>query len=416
IAQCANLPDVLSALAFARDHKLPISVRSGGHGVAGAALVDDGLVIDMREINSVIVDPVARTAVVGGGATWSDVDRATTRYGLATTGGRVSTTGVAGLTLGGGSGWVERKFGLACDNLLEVEIVTANGQVVTANAKQNPNLFWALHGGGGNFGVATSFTFQLHEAPAITMALLFFSPDNGPEVVRRYRDFIATAPDEIGGGIIYLTGPPEEFVPEHLVGNLTLGMLVTYVGDEASAREVISPLLALQPDGQMIAQVPYAELQSSLDDPPGYRNYWSVEYLADFPDDAVEKFCDRAYDMVVPSPSQQALLPWGGAVARGGMSALADRQAKWAVHPLGLWEDAADDTRGIAWARNLNADMKPYATGAVYLNFIGDEGAERVVAGFGRDNYRRLAAIKAEWDPENVFRQNHNIAPDAPGD
>jgi FAD/FMN-containing dehydrogenase len=411
IARCADADDVIAALAFARGEGLPISVRSGGHSVAGNSLVEDGLVVDMRDVNEVSVDPDAQTAVVGGGATWSHFDRAAQPHGLATTGGRVSTTGVAGLTLGGGSGWFERKFGLACDSLISVELVTADGRQVTASEDENPELFWALHGGGGNFGIATSFRFRLHRLPVTTLALLLFTPDRGPDVVRRYRDFAEEAPDEVGGGALYLTGPPEEFVPEHLRGRLTLGVGVMYAGPEAEAREVAAPLLELSPEGQMIAEMPYAELQCALDDPPGFRNYWSAEHLEELPDEAIDLFCARADDMIVPSPSQHIALPWGGAVARNaGGWPLTSRHARWTVHPFGLWDDPADDERGKAWARGMCSDLRPYATGGVYLNFIGDEGEDRVHAGFG-DEYERIAAVKAEWDPDNVFRQNHNVKP-----
>lgn len=412
IAQCADRDDVVAALRFGQDNGLAIAVRSGGHSVAGSGLVDDGLVIDMREINSVTVDPDARTATVGGGATWAHVDRATTPHGLATTGGRVSTTGVAGLTLGGGSGWLERKFGLACDNLLEVELVAADGCVVAASEDESPELFWALHGGGGNFGVATRFVFRLHELPAATLGLLFFEAERGEAVLRSYRDFLATAPDELGGGFLYLTGPPEEFVPAQMQGRLVAAIGIIYAGAEAEARDVMRPLLELEPDGQMVAEMPYDALQSALDDPPGFRNYWSAEYLAELPDAAVELFCDRGPEMVVPSPSQQIALPWGGAVARGGAdSPMATRDASWVVHPFGLWADPADDERGKAWARGVCRHLKPFATGATYLNFTGDEGEQRIVSAFGRENYDRLAAVKAEWDPDNVFGLNHNIKP-----
>ncbi|MGH3731743.1 MAG: FAD-binding oxidoreductase, partial [Micromonosporaceae bacterium] len=330
------------------------------------------------------------------------------------TGGRVSTTGVTGLTLGGGSGWLERKFGLACDNLLAVELVTADGSMVTASHTENQDLFWALHGGGGNFGIATSLTFKLYEVPTTTLMLLLFSPDRGPEVVRRYRDFMADAPDEVGGGIIYLTGPPEEFVPAHLQNLLTLGVGITFLGDEATARRTVSPLLNLEHEGEMIAEMPYPDLNSALDDPPGYRNYWSVEYLEDLPDEAIDAFCAAAHNMIVPSPSQHAMFAWGGGVARGTGSALADRHVRWGVHPLGLWEDPADDARGIAWARETCAAVRPYATGAVYLNFMGDEGRDRLVAGYGQENYDLLVAVKTAWDPDNVFRINHNIRPATP--
>jgi FAD/FMN-containing dehydrogenase len=416
IAQCAGPDDVAAAIAFGRDSGLEIAVRSGGHSVAGASLTDGGLVVDLRNLNSVEVDPDARTATVAGGATWSDVDRATQPHGLATTGGRVSTTGVAGLTLGGGSGWLERKFGLACDNLLAVELATADGRSVTASEEENPELFWALHGAGGNFGVATSFTFRLHEMPEFAIALLLFSPDVGPEVLRRYRDLVEDgAPGELGGGVLYMTGPPEEFVPEKLQGALTMGLLATYAGGEAEMREVIAPLLELEPDGQLITPIPYAEFQCMLDDPPGYRNYWSVEYVHEFPDEAVDRFSARSSDMIVPSPSQHVLFPWGGAVARDANDwPTADRSALWCVHPLGLWEDPADDDRGRQWSRDLCADMKPWATGGVYLNFVGDEGEDRVVAGYGGEaSYARLAAVKAEYDPDNLFHLNHNVRPAA---
>jgi FAD/FMN-containing dehydrogenase len=412
IAQCATVDDVVRAVQFGRNLGLEIAVRGGGHGVAGKALTDDGLVIDLRQMKAVSVEPDARTATVAGGATMSHLDRATEPHGLATTGGRVSTTGVSGLTLGGGDGWLARKMGLACDNLLAVELVTAAGDVVHASENENPELFWALHGGGGNFGVATSLTFRLHELPLVTAALLLWRPEAGPDVLRAYREFMASAPDEVGGGALYVTGPDEDFVPRHLVGRLAFLILVVYAGAEAEAREVITPLLALGHEGEFIAQMPYAELQCMLDDPPGYRNYWSAEYLEAFPDEAVERFYARANDMVVPSPSQQVLIPQGGAIARGPSDyPIPWRQSPWCVHPFGLWEDPEDDERGRRWVHDIRADFKPWATGAVYLNFIGDEGRDRVVAGFGRENYQKLAKVKAQYDPDNVFHLNHNIKP-----
>lgn len=412
IAQCANVNDVVRAVDFGRKLGLEIAVRGGGHSVAGKALTDGGLVIDLRRMKAVSVDYTARTATVGGGATMSHLDRATEPHGLATTGGRVSTTGVGGFTLGGGSGWFDRKFGLACDNLLSVELVTADGKIVRASDDENPELFWALHGGGGNFGVATSFTFRLHALPSVTVALLLWRPEAGPDVLRAYRDFIESAPDEVGGGLLYLTGPAEEFVPEHLVGKLALVVLVVYAGPEAEARKVAAPMLALGHEGALIAEMPYADLQCMLDDPPGYRNYWSAEYLDALPDEAVDLFCARADDMIVPSASQHVLFPQGGAVRRGRADyPVPWRHAPWVVHPFGLWQDPADDERGRRWAHDIRAALKPWSSGAVYLNFIGDEGDDRVVAGFGRENYVRLVKVKAQYDPENVFHLNHNIKP-----
>jgi len=411
IAHCATVSDVKAALAHAAEHHLPVAVRGGGHSVAGAGLVEGGLVLDLRRLNAVVVDPGARTATAGGGATWSDFDRACQPHGLATTGGRVSTTGVAGLTLGGGSGWIERRFGLACDNLLSAELITADGREVTADEEQHPELFRALHGGGGNFGVVTRLTFRLHELPEFSIALLLWPADQGRAVAGTYRDLIRTAPGEIGGGLLYLTGPPEEFVPQQLVGELCCGVLVTCTGPVGELREFIAPLLAAAPQGEVITDIPYADLQSMLDDPPGFRNYWSDENLRELPDEALDRFCERAWDMVVPSPSQHALLPWGGAVADGQAWPGFDRSTRWAVHPLGLWADPADDDRAISWVRNLRADMQPWAAGDVYLNFIGDEGADRIVAGYGADNYRRLQRVKAEYDPRNVFNCWHPIEP-----
>ena len=415
IAQCASVADVKSAIAHARANDLEIAIRSGGHSVAGASLTDGGLVVDMRNLNAVEVEPKARTGTTAGGATWSDFDRATQPHGLMAPGGRVSTTGVAGLTLGGGSTWLERKFGFACDSLLSVDLVTADGREVTASVDENPELFWALHGAGGNFGVATKLVFELHELPAATLALLLWPADAGPEIARAYRDLLdGGAPDELGGGLAYITGPPEDFVPAALQGQLTVGAIVVYAGTEAEMRETLAPILALDPPAALVAEMPYAEIQCAIDDPPGYRNYWSAEHLTGFPDEAVDVFCARAHDMVVPSPSQHIAFPWGGAVARGAADwPLPHRDARWVIHPLGLWEDPADDEQGFAWGRGICADVRPWATGAVYLNFVGDEGQDRVRAGYGEANYERLAAVKAEYDPQNVFHLHHNIKPAA---
>lgn len=412
LAQCASPEDVTAALAFAQQHGLEIAIRGGGHSVAGKGVTEGGLVIDLRRMNTVSVDPTAMTARIGGGATMSHLDRATQPHGLATTGGRVSTTGVGGFTLGGGTGWLDRKFGLACDNLVSVDLVTAEGKQITASKAENPELFWALHGGGGNFGVATSLTLRLYPLASITAALLFWPAESGPSVLRAFRDYIENAPDEVGGGAIYLTGPEAEFVPPALVGQLAFALLVVFAGGEDEARGAIAPMLALGHLGGMVAEMPYADLQSMLDDPPGYRNYWSAEYLTALPDEAVDLFCTRAADMIVPSASQHVLFPGGGRVARETADwPVPWRTAPWCAHPFGLWSDPADDDRGRNWARNILTDLKPWSAGNVYLNFIGDEGADRVVAGFGVENYRRLARVKRDYDPRNVFQLNHNIQP-----
>ncbi|WP_137990226.1 FAD-binding oxidoreductase [Streptomyces vilmorinianum] len=412
IAQCETQEDVSNAVLFGRETELPIAVRGGGHSVAGTSVVDDGLVIDLRRMHKVVVDPEDMTVRVEGGATMSHLDHACQPFHVATTGGRVSTTGVGGFTLGGGSGWLERKFGLASDNLLAAELITSEGKHVHTDADQNPELFWALHGGGGNFGVATSLTLRLHELPAMSIAMLFFLPEKAPEVVRAFRDLGESAPDEVGGGVVYFPAPPEPFVPEHLVGKLVCATLLTCAGPVAEVRELAAPLFALGPVIEIVTDIAYTDLQCMIDDPPGLRNYWSAEYLSGFPDEAVDVFCSRAEAIPMPTATQQVLFLMGGAVAAGPAEhPIPWRSAPWAVHPFATWEDPADDERTVQWVRDVRADVRPWSTGAVYLNFIGSEGEERVVAGFGAENYRRLAAVKAAYDPDNVFRFNHNITP-----
>jgi FAD/FMN-containing dehydrogenase len=413
-AQCANVADVQRALRFGREAGLEIAVRGGGHGVAGRALSEGGLVIDLRRMNAVTVDPEARTARVAGGATMSHLDRATEKHGLAAAGGRVSTTGVGGYILGGGDGWMARHLGLACDNLVAVELVTAAGDVVHASEKENPELFWALHGGGGNFGVATAFTVRLHPMSNVNLALLFWPAARGEKIVQAYRDFMEGAPNEVGGAALFMTGPAEEFVPESMRGRLCCAVLLVHAGAEEDGRRVLAPMLALDHAGGFVNAMPYADMQCMLDDPPGYRNYWSAEYLGGLPDEAVAAFCTSAEAMIVPSPSQHPLFPQGGAIARGPAEfPIPWRGAPWAVHPFGLWADQSDDERGRAWAQGVRKAMRPWARGDVYLNFIGEgEGSDRVIAGWGKDKYTRLQRVKREYDPQNVFRSNHNIRPE----
>jgi FAD/FMN-containing dehydrogenase len=412
IAQCENVEDVSRAVRFGRDSGIEIAVRGGGHGVAGKALTDDGIVIDLRRMHSVTVDPEARTARVDGGALMSYLDGATQPYGLATTGGRVSSTGVGGYTLSGGSGWLERKFGLACDNLVSAEVVTADGEVVRASADSHQDLFWALHGGGGNFGVATSLTLRLHPLPSFTAMRLIWPAGAGPEVLRAYRDFMKSAPEEIGGGFVLVTAPDAPFVPEALAGKLASLVMITYAGRETDARDVSEAMLDLGPDGAMIGETPYVEMQRAGDKPAGYRGYSSAEFLSALPDEAVDRFNVRARDMLVPSPTQAPVFALGGAVTNGAADYPTPwRRAEWAVHPYGMWESPADDERVRHWAQDVCADVRPWSTGSVYLNFIGDEGDDRIVEGVGKENYRRLAAIKSRYDPDNVFHLNHNIKP-----
>ncbi len=414
IARCSSPDDVVEAIALARRRGLPLAVRAGGHSVAGLSLVDDGLVIDVRGMDAIEVDPDRRVARVGAGATWSQFDRAAQPHGLATTGGRVSTTGVAGLTLGGGSGWLERKHGLACDNLLAVELVTPRGELVRASAGEHPDLFWALRGGGGNFGVVTTLEFRLHPVgDEVFAGLALYPAARGRELLTLYRDVMRDAPEELSVAFLYLYGPAEPEIPEHLHGELVVAIAGMYAGPVDEGRDALREILADGPEVDFFAPMPYADFQCMIDDPPGHRNWWTSEHLTDMPDEAIESIARRSEAM--PSGSQLALFSWGGAVARVGQDAspLSARDARYIVHPFGVWDDPAEDAANIAWARSYRDELAGFASGAVYLNFIGDEGEARVRAGYGPGSYERLARVKAEWDPENLFRATGNVPPAA---
>ncbi len=412
IAQCASSTDVAATIAFARDAGLEIAVRAGGHSVAGMSSTDGGVVIDVRPLDTITIDPNARTARVGSGVTWGQFDRAAQEHGLATTGGRVSTTGVAGFTLGGGSGWIERKYGLACDNLRAVELVLADGTEVRADRSQHPDLFWALHGGGGNFGVATAFEFDLHPVgPLVYAGLLIWSAASGPDVAHAFRAVASTAPEELSVALGSLTGPAEDFIPAHLQGQPVTAIPVCWFGPLDQAEAAVAPLRALSPEVDLVGPMPYADFQCMIDDPPGFRNYWTASYLADLPDDALAVLLKSSSDMRSPL-SQNFLIAWGGAVARvtDADTPMSKRDAKWVYHPFAVWESPADDASNIEWARDAISEMNRFASGGTYLNFIGDEGADRIEAAFG-PNYRRLREVKRQYDPDNVFRGNQNIPP-----
>ncbi|MBM0126404.1 FAD-binding oxidoreductase [Pimelobacter simplex] len=415
IAACDGPADVKEALERARKERLRVAVRSGGHSVAGQSTNDDGLVVDVRPMKTVEIDASARRARVGGGCTWGEFDAAAQEHGLATTGGRISTTGVSGLTLGGGSGWLERRHGLSCDNLLAVELVTADGREIRADETQHQDLLWASKGGGGNFGVVTALEFGLHPVgPMILGGLMAWPADRGPEVARTFRDWADSAPDELGTGLVVLNGPPEEFIPPHLQGQPLVGVAVCWTGDEATGDDLVKVMRDLTPEIDLVGPMPYAALQSMLDDPPGLRQYWSADYHDTFTDEALEVFLDAGARR--PSPlTQHLLLPWGGVLGRidPESTPLGQRGARWVSHPFATWQDAVDDDANIAWVREYRKANAPFTTGGVYLNFIGDEGDERIRAAFGADKYERLVAIKSEYDPANVFAGNQNIRPRA---
>jgi FAD/FMN-containing dehydrogenase len=416
IATCVSAADVAAAIAWARASDLPISVYGGGHSVQGSAVLDGGLCVDLRGLRDIVVDPDSATAQVGGGCTWGELDAATQVHGLAVTGGRVSTTGVGGLALGSGSGWLERRLGFTCDNLLEAQVVTADGQVVTASETEHPDLFWALRGGGGNFGVVTRFTLRLHPiGPIVFGGMLMYPAPMGAAVLRNFRDFVADAPDEVGGGVAFITAPPIEMVPEPARGKPAVGVIVAWTGPLEEAERVLAPLLEFGPPAfAQVGPMPYLALQQMLDDanPHGMQNYWTADFFDELPDEAVETLASLATAPVSPL-SQVIIVPGGGAVARvpEDATAFGERQAAFNIHYLSMWPDPADTEANIAHTRTLATALKPWTTGAVYLNFIGDEGSERIESSFGEAKLARLRATKAEWDPDNVFRHNQNIAP-----
>jgi FAD/FMN-containing dehydrogenase len=397
--------DVAAALAVARAHDLPIAVRAGGHSVAGHSLCDDGVVLDLRRLCAVEVDPARRVARVGGGAIWAQVDRATSEHGLATTGGRVSSTGVAGLTLGGGSGWLERLHGLACDNLVAAELVTWDGRVVRAAADEHAELLWALRGGGGSFGVVTALELALHPLPQEVLGgIALFELDRAAEVLATFRDVMNAAPPALSLACAVLTAPDEDDIPAHLRGRVCIALLGMHAGSVADGEAAIAPVRALGPAADFFAPTGYAELQCSLDDPPGYRNYWTSENVVDLPAEAIDAIVQRAYELS-PGAAQIFVVAWGGAVTAYGPehSPLGGREARFIVHPLLLWEDAADDARMRTLGRAVRDDMAPWSVGATYPNFLGADDRDRTRAAFG-DAADRLAAIKAAWDPHGLFR------------
>jgi FAD/FMN-containing dehydrogenase len=411
IVRCASVGDVQAALAYASAESLPLAVLAGGHSVAGMSLVDDGVVVDVRALDGVSVDPEAQTARAGAGVRWAAFDAATQAHGLATTGGRVSTTGVAGLTLGGGSGWLERSYGLACDSLIGAELVTAAGDVIRASADENPELLWALRGGGGNFGVVTELEFQLHPVgPTVFGGIALYDPKHGRALAGAFRDFHEPGPDEAGLMFGYIAAPPEDFIPEEWQGKVVAITGGMWNGPVAEGARMLQPLREVaEPIVDLYGELPYAELQQMIDDPPGKRNWWTAEYLDELPDAALDAVV--AYSEQMPASfTQMLLLPWGGEIARRPDSPLAKRDAAYVLHPFCVWEGAERDEEHISWGRACREAFRPWTSGGVYLNFVGDEGEDRVQAAFG-DAYERLVALKSELDPENVFRGNQNIRP-----
>ena len=409
IARCAGPADVIDVIRFARDRDIPVTVRGGGHNVSGKAVRDGALTIDLARMRGIRVDAGAGTARVQGGATWAEFDRETLAFGLATTGGTVATTGVGGLTLGGGLGWLMRKHGLSIDNLRSADVVTADGRLLTASADENDDLFWALRGGGGNFGVVTSFEFNVHRLEPIIGGIAMYPESKAREVLRFYRDYTASAPDNVtaAGGI--LIGPPGTPVEGQAAGWIA----VCHCGPAAEGERLLRPIKDLGPALDTIAPKGYGEMQATFaSGGPAGRNYWRSYFMHQLGDDAVDTMIEVSKTM--PRPGSMVLLEhMGGAVARVGEQATAfsNRKAMYNLSLLAGWPDAADDERNIAWTRSNGDALKKFATGAGYVNYMtGDESTERVRATY-EANFQRLVAIKRKYDPDNFFSGNQNIVP-----
>lgn len=409
--------DVMTAVRFAREQGLELAIKGGGHNVAGNAVCDGGLVIDCSTMDAVHVDPERKRARVGPGARLCDLDAETQAHGLVIPAGFVSTTGVAGLTLGGGVGYLSRKYGLTLDNLRSVDLVTAEGAFVQASADEHPDLFWALRGGGGNFGVVTSFEFALHELGPILLAGPVVWPfDDAPTVLKALSRVVRDAPDEVSCLVTLRRAPPVSLLPESIHGDLILLVAVCYAGDPDEGERALAPLRTLgDPVVDGVTRRPYTEFQSMFDGTagPGARNYWKSHYLADLTDEAIDTLCEHASRMTAPE-SAIGMLSLGGAVARRDASATAypHRDAAWILNVMARWTDPDDDERHTEWTRTAFDAMTPFSTGGVYVNFVsGDEGPKRVRAAYGDQTYARLASVKAEWDPENVFHLNQNVEP-----
>ncbi|HKY32484.1 MAG TPA: FAD-binding oxidoreductase [Candidatus Polarisedimenticolia bacterium] len=420
IARCMGTADVAAAVRFARDHDLEIAVRGGGHNVAGTAVCDGGIVIDLSGLRAVWVDPAGRTALVQGGALWGDVDRETQAHGLATTGGIVGHTGVAGLTLGGGIGFLMRRHGLSVDNLLAAEVVTAEGRIVTASAGEHPDLFWALRGGGGNFGVVASFRFALHPVgPTVMAGPIFWAAEDTLEVLRFYRDFAAEAPDELGTVVRLGTVPPLPVIPEELHWKPAIAVACCYAGAVGDGERAVRALRRLgTPLVDLISPTPYAAHQCALDDTVlhGWHYYWKSTDLAGLSDAAIAVIADHAYAAGSPR-SYSAMFHMGGAVRRvpGDATAYAGRGVAHNIIIDGVWlpdEPAERAAAETAWARRFLQALQPHRAGSVYVNFLdSDDDTSRVREAYGDRIYRRLAEVKAKYDPDNAFRHNKNINP-----
>jgi FAD/FMN-containing dehydrogenase len=417
IVRCTGVADVVAAVRFARERDLLVAVRSGGHGVGGHALCDGGLVIDLSPMKGIRVDPAARTGRAEAGVLWGELDRETQLFGLATVGGIVTHTGIAGLTLGGGIGWLMRKHGATVDNLLSADIVTAQGEIVTASEEENPDLFWAIRGGGGNFGIVTSFEYRLHRVgPAVLAGPIFYLLDDAPEVLRFYRELIAAAPDELTTIFELSVAPPLPFLPEEVHGKPVVMVGACYAGPPDEGAEVVRPLKRFgRPIVDLLEPKPYTALQSMFDPlvPHGWHRYWKSLELPPLTDGAIDTLIEHSSAPTSPK-SYTIVFQLGGALARVGEdeTAFSQRDTAHNVNINAVWtEEDPDAVRHIAWARDFFGAMQPQAEGRVYVNFLGEEGGNRVRQAYGARTYERLVNLKRAYDPTNFFKLNQNIEP-----
>ncbi len=411
IVRCAGVADVINSVSLARSNNLLVAVRGGGHNVAGTAVCDGGIMIDLSAMKGLRVDPTARTARAEPGLTWGEFDRETQAFGLATPGGQISTTGIAGVTLGGGWGWLSRKYGLAADNLLSADIVTADGNFVTASATENADLFWGLRGGGGNFGVVTSFEYRLHPVgPTLLAGMVVHPYDKAKEVLGFYQEFTSNMPDELACHAALMSSPE---------GDPIVALVACYNGPIEEGERVLRPLREFGPPmADMIGPMAYTQVQAMLDAPypPGLQDYWKSNFMTELTSDAIDTLV--AYCADRPSPMCHVLIEGilGGAVSRIGQeeSAFNHRDVVYSFLSLGVCADPAESGKCIQWARDVWEAMRPFTTEDVYVNYLGqeaDEGADRVNAAYGPEKYERLVALKNKYDPTNLFRLNQNIKP-----